>query len=224
VAIKNKIYEIKILQNQMLQDYFRMEIEGNFTEKEWREELIAVLEDDRRYRHSASLTGVRRKIAEVGIANYTIDDMDSQLILTLFRGQNAFSDCCSCRLKWYLNDIIEDRNFEAHLSGNETEDEIFCWAITSIENLKKFVGGCSEWNTNSQVPKAERDAFCKKAYTALKEMSDQILADYQKQTAPAPEPLEDSKQTDRKNFYVSLAALSSAAAAVLMSIKTLFLH
>jgi hypothetical protein len=202
MTIKNKIYEIKILQNQMLQDYFRMEIEGNFTEKEWREELLAVLDDDRRYRHSASLTGARRKIAEVGIANYTIGDMDSQLILTLFRGQNGFSDCCSCRLKWYLNDIIEDRNFEAHLNGNETDGEIFCWAIASIENLKKFVGGCSEWNTNSQVPKSERDAYCQKAYGALKEMSDQILVEYQEEFAPEPQLLEDSELNDIKDVYM----------------------
>ncbi|MGN0193788.1 MAG: hypothetical protein ACI39G_01560 [Pseudoramibacter sp.] len=219
--MKNKIYEIKILQNRILQDYFRMEIEGNFTEKEWREELLAVFEDDQRYRHSVSLAGAKRKVAEVGIANYTIGDMDSQLILNLLRGQNAFNDCCSCRLKWYLNDIIEDRNFEAHLNGNETDGEIFCWAIASIENLKKFVGACSEWNSNSRVPKEDRDAFCQKAYRALKEMSDQILSDYKEDFALEPQPLEEPEKTHHKRFY---SAVSGAVAALFADIKTLFVH
>lgn len=214
--IRYRLSDIRALQNHILQRYFQMEIEANFTDKQWKDELLDILDYDQYHQHCASFTGVRHKINEKGIDAFTIDQMDTQLIVKLLQGENAFRDCCHCKLRWTLSNIQEDRNFEAHITSNESDEALFRWAVTTIQNLKKFVTVCGEWNTNSRLPNETRQKFCADAHLQLDEMADTLAADYKNYFHQYDEMTIPRKaKVEQEEKYSILAAVLSAVSAIL---------
>lgn len=78
------------------------------------------------------------KMREIGIENYSIDNMDMTLISSII---HMCRDIAPTNIKTRINieKLIEDRNAIQHINENEDDEELYLIALLNLCNLKKFV-------------------------------------------------------------------------------------
>ena len=132
MEIKNRIIEIKFLQNYILQEYFEMQIKFNFQDDSWK---VLLAKELKNYKNK----DINRKLA-LKRDNYSVSDMDTSLLVNLLKNREGAFKCCRIyNMDECLLNIQEDRNIDAHSTSNESDSELIQWVYGSLYDLKKFL-------------------------------------------------------------------------------------
>jgi SpoVK/Ycf46/Vps4 family AAA+-type ATPase len=117
--ISQLLTEANDVMQGVLQDYFKMELAVNFEGDSWKRFFEEEVQKGHDGKFSNKYNDAWEKIQQVGIENYTVDDMDVTIIVALLKGRGSF-DCCREREIRELLDPIKDyRNKYSHMSKSK---------------------------------------------------------------------------------------------------------
>lgn len=175
MKIRNRIPDIETLQVHILQDFFKMELAVKFSGDEWKAVLLNEIQNGVNSKYSSSYIGAWEKIQLRGIDSYSVDDMDTTIILAILKGKGSFDCCTEYKIKRNFDNLQSDRNFDAHMTGNETASQLLQWAYGALQNIGKFVS--SVWK-NSHASDEDKLAFNRKYQREIEVISKQLEDDY----------------------------------------------
>lgn len=181
MKIRNRIAEIKILQAHILQDYFRMALTANFVDDTWksifRDEVQKAVNACTHY--SPSYIGAWEKMQLKGMDHYSIDDMDTTIITAILKGPQygPFGYCKFKKINQYLDYLQEDRNIDAHTTGNETDSKLLQWAYGSLNDLSRFISAVAKAK-ECKVSDDERNSYARKYQAEIESLRLQLENDY----------------------------------------------
>jgi len=166
MEIRNRIAEIKKLQAHILQDYFKMALTANFLDDDtWKSKFHDVVQCNANAHDqcSPSYVGAWEKMQLIGMDHYSVNDMDTTIITAILKGPHygPFGNCKFNKINQYLDYLQDDRNIDAHTTGNETESELFQFAYGSLHNLSGFISAVAKAK-DSNVSHDERITYARK--------------------------------------------------------------
>ncbi len=177
MKIRNRVIDIKTLQTHILQDYFRMALAANFPDDTWKP--IFYNEVQKGVKYSLSFVGAWNKIQLKSMDHYSINDMDTSIIIAILKGKKdgPFNSCYFNNIYTCLDSLQNDRNIDAHITGNETDYELFDWACGSLYNINKFISAVSKAEY-CKVSCDERNSYARKYQVEIEALSLQFKNDY----------------------------------------------
>ena len=175
MQIRNRIADIKMMQAHILQDFFRMELAFNFSGDKWKTYFQKEVEAGVTSPYSRSYVGAWDKIQIKGLDNYSVDDMDTTIIIAILKGWGHFKCCKFDKINQSLDNFQDDRNIDAHATGNETDSELLQWAYGTFHNISKFV---SDVDKSSHASDENRHSFARKYQSDIKELRKHFEDDY----------------------------------------------
>lgn len=181
MKIRNRIADIKTLQAHILQDYFHMALAASFNADTWKPLFRNEIQNGVKTKYS-SYVGALDKMQSKGIDSYSIDDMDTTIITAILKyyKDNPFNCCGFYNINQYLGHLQDDRNIEAHATGNETDSELLQWAYGSLHNINKFVFAIANAR-DCTVTKDERNTYARKYQSKIESLRLQFENDYKEE-------------------------------------------
>lgn len=133
--VRNRMADVIKLRCNACQDFLKMIIADG-----WQQEVYsrAKSEIERHTYQKDKFIAAYEKMREIGIDNYSIDDMDVSFISALvhYCGKIAPTDV---RTRKSIEKLIEDRNITDHSSENEEDEELYLRGLLALCNLKDFI-------------------------------------------------------------------------------------
>lgn len=179
MKIRNRIADIKTLQAHILQDYFRMALAASFVDDAWKPIFRDEVQKSVNSEYSRSYVGAWSKMQLKGIDNYSVDDMDTTIITTILKGpkDGPFGYCKFNKINQYLDYLQDDRNIDAHTTGNETDSELLQWAYGSLHDISRFISAVANAK-NCKVSYDERNSYARKYQAEIDSLRLQFENDY----------------------------------------------
>ncbi|WP_178667901.1 hypothetical protein [uncultured Eubacterium sp.] len=78
------------------------------------------------------------KMREIGVENYSVDDMDITFISEIVHGCRDIVPTNE-KTRKCIEQLTEDRNLTNHSNGNEENEELYLRGLLALCNLKKFI-------------------------------------------------------------------------------------
>jgi translation initiation factor 2 beta subunit (eIF-2beta)/eIF-5 len=202
MKIRNRIADIKTLQAHILQDYFRMALAANFIDDKWKSIFRGEVQRGVNSQYSRSYIGAWKKMQLKGMDHYSIDDMDTTIITAILKGpkDSPFVNCKFNKIFQYLDYLQEDRNIDAHTTGNETDSELLQWAYGSLHNISRFISAVAN-ATDCKVSDDERNSYARKYQAEIESLRLQFENDYKE--AFGAEEIEQSINRDIERIKTS---------------------
>jgi hypothetical protein len=203
MKIRNRIAEIKILQAHILQDYFRMALTANFIDDNaWKSIFHDEVQKGVKSDFPQSYVGAMEKMQLMGMDHYSINDMDTTIITAILKGTpyGPFGKCKFNKINQYLIDLQEDRNMDAHTTGNETDSELFQFAYGSLHNLRGFIFAVAKAK-ECKVSDDERNSYARKYLAEIESLRMQV--DNDSKEAFRAEDIEQSINRDIERIKTS---------------------
>ncbi len=202
MKLRNRIAEIKILQAHILQDYLKMALVTNFIDDTWKSIFHDVVQSavNAQNNNSPSYVGAWKKIQLRGMDHYSVDDMDTTIIIAILKNpiKSPF-DCFKFnKIDQYLDYLKEDRNIDAHTTGNETDSELLQWAYGSLQDISRFISAAAKYSKGSDD---ERNSYARKYEAEIKSLRLQFENDYKE--AFRAEEIEQSINQDIERIKTS---------------------
>ncbi|MBI9050397.1 MAG: sel1 repeat family protein [Anaerolineaceae bacterium] len=202
MKIRNRIADIKTLQAHILQDYFSMALSVNFIDDIWKSIFHDEVQKGAESQYRNNYVGAWNKMQLKGLNHYSIDDMDTTTIITILKGtkDGPFNYCKFSKINQYLDLLQDDRNIDAHTTGNEADSELLEWAYGSLHNISKFISAVVNAK-DCKVPDDERNSYARKYKAKIESLRLQFENDY-KETLWADE-IEQSINRDIERIKTS---------------------
>ena len=181
MKIRNRIADIKTLQAHILQDYFSFALEANFIGDLWkskfRDEVQKAVNAHAPY--SQSYVGAWEKIQVKGMDHCSVDDMDTTIISAILKRpkDSPFGCCKFYKINQYLDFLQDDRNIDAHATGNETDSELLQWAYGSLQDISRFISAVAK-AIDCKVSDNERNSYARKYQAEIESLRLQFENDY----------------------------------------------
>jgi len=195
MKIRNRITDIKTLQAHILQDYFSMALDANFAGNTWKPIFRDEVQRSVNSLFSRSYIGAWEKMQLKGMDDYSIDDMDTTIITTILKGpkEGSFGCCKFNKINQYLDYLQDDRNIEAHTTGNENDSELLQWAYGSLHNISRFIAAVANAK-DCKVPDDQRNNYARKYQAEIESLRLLFESDYK--TAFTSEEIDQSIKRD----------------------------
>ena len=179
MKMRNRITDIKMLQAHILQDYLRRAFAETFADDTWKSILYDEVQKGVKSDYSRSYIGAWDKMHLLGMDHYSIDDMDTTIISTILKGPTGgpFGRCKFKKINQYLDNLQEDRNIDAHATGNEGDSELLQWAYISLSNMSRFLSAVAK-ASDCVVSDENRISFARKYQTEIASLRSQFEDDY----------------------------------------------
>lgn len=178
MRMHNRIPDIKKLQSNALQDFFRLETEQMFSEeddKTWKKEFYDLVERNYRNKsYAARYIGAWNKINMIGIENYDFKDMDTTIIVAIHFKGSPFT--CDEHIVNRMYDLREDRNYDAHTTNNEDESELVQFAFGALQDLQRFIDSVSRF---MDIKLEDKKEYCWRYSKRIKDLRNCIAKDYE---------------------------------------------
>ncbi len=192
--IQADIYD---LITKLLQAYFELEIAtqsflypGSLP---WRQRLEKRLEHHKTIGdYPKAMSNAKNDIdSKGGIANYQISDMDITIIFTFHcfpankKTDYSLYFKCPDKLMKYMEELNDIRNDGyAHVTTNETTDEVYDWAISSLKTAEDFVKKFNAiYIEDKRINTKEKDraaSLCADYTERIDKLRERIRAEYKK--------------------------------------------
>ena len=179
MSIRERIADIKILQVHILQDYFSMVLTANFPDNSWKplfsDEVQIGVKAHFRHNYFAAWN----QLQLIGLENYTVCHMDTTIITAILGGPiNGSFGCCKFNnINHFLDLIRDDRNREAHTTGNESDTKLVQWAYVSLHHLSSFITAVAKSRVRN-VSDDVRNAYARRHQAEIDALSLKIENDY----------------------------------------------
>ena len=139
MELRCRISAIKKLQTNALQDLLYLIFEEKDLLNSWKQIVFTFVEAQYSSPYKNNVINVRNYIILHGLSALTIKDMDTTFIVNFLSHNKSVWVINKEKLKWHLSLLQTDRNLDAHSNGNESELELFSFAIRALNNLKQLV-------------------------------------------------------------------------------------
>lgn len=179
MKIRNRIADIKALQAHILQDYLIMALEVNFLDNTWKPIFRDEVQKSVKSQFRQSYVGAWDKMQLKGLDDYSIDDMDTTIITAILKGPQygAFGCCKFNKINQYLDYLQDDRNIEAHTTGNENDSELLQWAYGSLHNISRFISAVANAK-DCNISDNKRNSYAQKYQAEIESLRLQFECDY----------------------------------------------
>lgn len=169
--IRNRMADVEKLRCNICQDFLKLIIQPG-----WQQVLYdkAKKEVDTNSKFKDKYIAAYRKMRDIGIDHYSIDDMDVTFISEILSWGCTSVACTQVQTRNALKQLREDRNLNGHSSENETSKELYWRAHSALDNLNKFVQTVDEYET--VIDDAKRLDYRQKYIPKIKELRN-ILED-----------------------------------------------
>lgn len=118
-----------------------MALASSFIEDTWKPIFRDEVQKTMNSQYSLSYVGAWDKMHLNGMDDYSIDVIDTTIITAILKGpkDGPFGYCKFNKINQYLDYLQDNRNIDAHTSGNETDSELLKWAYGSLSDLSPLL-------------------------------------------------------------------------------------
>ncbi len=175
--IRNRMADVVKLRCNVCQEFLKFIIVDR-----WQEILYKIAEDaikkDAHYKDK--YISVYEKMREIGIENYSIEDMDVTLICAIVtHPRNLINVKIDKETVNRLKALREDRNITQHSSENEEQEELYLRALLSLIDTRTFIRAVDKYETH---------------------IDDEIRRNYRQEWVSKVEELKDTIDEERINY------------------------
>lgn len=165
MEIRNRMPDVVKLRCNACQEFLKMVIKPN-----WQQRLYDIAKEAIEHnRYADNYRPAYEKMRDIGIENYSIDEMDVTFITQVV---------CFCssivsvqkQTKDALTKLRDDRNLTNHSNENEEEEELYLRGLLSLCNLRSFVKAVDKFEIN--IDDADRLNYRNKYIPQIEELMD----------------------------------------------------
>lgn len=142
--VRNRMADVVKLRCNACQDFLKMIIADNWQQFIYNKAKREV-ENNGRYRDK--YISVYEKMREVGIDNYSIDDMDVTFISEVIHGCKKIAPTDD-RTRKSIEQLTEDCNLTNHSGENENPEELYLRGLLALCNLRNFIRTVDKFETS----------------------------------------------------------------------------
>ena len=142
--VRNRMADLVKLRCNACQDFLKMIIADNWQQFIYNKAKREV-ENNGRYRDK--YISVYEKMREVGIDNYSIDDMDVTFISEVIHGCKKIAPTDD-RTRKSIEQLTEDCNLTNHSGENENPEELYLRGLLALCNLRNFIRTVDKFETS----------------------------------------------------------------------------
>lgn len=142
--VRNRMADVIKLRCNVCQDFLKLIITDN-----WQQFIYekAKKEIDNNGRYKDKYISAYEKMREIGIDNYSIDNMDVTFISEIVHGCKEIAPT-NDRTRKSIEQLVEDRNLMNHSNENEEPEELYLQSLLALCNLKNFIKAVDKFETN----------------------------------------------------------------------------
>jgi len=165
MEIRNRMPDVVKLRCNACQEFLKMVIKHN-----WQQRLYDIAKEAIEHnRYADNYRPAYEKMRDIGIENYSIDEMDVTFITQVV---------CFCssivsvqkQTKDALTKLRDDRNLTNHSNENEEDEELYLRCLLSLCNLRSFVKAVDKFEIN--IDDAYRLNYRNKYIPQIEELMD----------------------------------------------------
>ena len=165
MEIRNRMPDVVKLRCNACQEFLKMVIKPN-----WQQRLYDIAKEAIEHnRYADNYRPAYEKMRDIGIENYSIDEMDVTFITQVV---------CFCssivsvqkQTKDALTKLRDDRNLTNHSNENEEDEELYLRCLLSLCNLRSFVKAVDKFEIN--IDDADRLNYRNKYIPQIEELMD----------------------------------------------------
>lgn len=144
--VRNRMADVIKLRCNVCQDFLKLIIDDN-----WQQFIYekAEKEIDSNGRYKDKYISAYEKMREIGIDNYSIDNMDVTFISEIVHGCKKIAPTDD-RTRKNIEQLVEDRNLINHSNENEEPEELYLQGLLALCNLKNFIKAVDKFEINIQ--------------------------------------------------------------------------
>ena len=165
MKMRNRMPDVAKLRCNACQEFLKMVIKPN-----WQQRLYDIAKEAIEHnRYADNYRPAYEKMRNIGIENYSIDEMDVTFITQVV---------CFCssivsvqkQTKDALTKLRDDRNLTNHSNENEEDEELYLRCLLSLCNLRSFVKAVDKFEIN--IDDADRLNYRNKYIPQIEELMD----------------------------------------------------
>lgn len=165
MKMRNRMPDVAKLRCNACQEFLKMVIKPN-----WQQRLYDIAKEAIEHnRYADNYRPAYEKMRNIGIENYSIDEMDVTFITQVV---------CFCssivsvqkQTKDALTKLRDDRNLTNHSNENEEDEELYLRGLLSLCNLRSFVKAVDKFEIN--IDDADRLNYRNKYIPQIEELMD----------------------------------------------------
>ncbi len=165
MEMRNRMPDVAKLRCNACQEFLKMVIKPN-----WQQRLYDIAKEAIEHnRYADNYRPAYEKMRDIGIENYSIDEMDVTFITQVV---------CFCssivsvqkQTKDALTKLRDDRNLTNHSNENEEDEELYLRGLLSLCNLRSFVKAVDKFEIN--IDDADRLNYRNKYIPQIEELMD----------------------------------------------------
>lgn len=133
--VRNRMADVVKLRCNACQDFLKLVIRPN-----WQQNLYNKAEKEitNNTKYKDKYIAVYEKMRDIGIENYSVDDMDVTFISEMVFGCRDIAPT-EKETKKAITQLKEDRNLTKHSNENEDPEELYLRGLLALCNLRNFV-------------------------------------------------------------------------------------
>lgn len=158
MEVRNRMADVVKLRCNACQDFLKMVIRPD-----WQTELYAIAKnaiDSNKF--ADNYIAAYEKMRDVGIENYSVDDMDVSIIVQIVRFCGSIVSVRK-QTREAIGKLKDDRNTTNHSNENEENEELYLRGLLSLCDLRNFIRTVDRYEVS--IPDEERIEYRRK-YTA----------------------------------------------------------
>ena len=158
MEVRNRMADVVKLRCNACQDFLKMVIQHD-----WQTELYSIAKNAiESNKFADNYIAVFEKMRDVGIENYSVDDMDVSFIVQIVRFCGSIVSVRK-QTKEAIGKLKDDRNATNHSNENEENEELYLRGLLSLCDLINFIRTVDRYEVS--IPDEERVEYRRK-YTA----------------------------------------------------------
>ena len=168
--VRNRMADVIKLRCNACQDFLKMIIADG-----WQQFIYskAKNEIDNNGRYKDKYISAYEKMREIGVENYSVDDMDVTFISEIVHGCRSIAPTNEKTRKG-IEQLTEDRNLTNHSNENEEAEELYLRGLLALCNLKSFIRTVDKFETTiDDVKRIEYRSNYSKKIDELKDILDE---------------------------------------------------
>lgn len=163
--IRNRMADVVKLRCNACQDFIRLYLKDGWQEQLYRKAEYEV-RNSTKFRDKYVAT--YEKMRDIGIANYSVDNMDVTLIAQLLIAKFQDLNSVQKETRLALLQIKDDRNLTNHSDENEIDEELYLRALLALTNLRQFIRTVDKYEVS--IDDSIRLAFRQKYITKIDDL------------------------------------------------------
>lgn len=167
MEVRNRMADVVKLRCNACQDFLKMVIRPD-----WQTELYAIAKnaiDSNKF--ADNYIAAYEKMRDVGIENYSVDDMDVSIIVQIVRFCGSIVSVRK-QTREAIGKLKDDRNTTNHSNENEENEELYLRGLLSLCDLRNFIRTVDRYEVS--IPDEERIEYRRKYTDKIDELKNTL--------------------------------------------------